>query len=366
MKHGYLDKSALEKEDVMGNEMLEIKNVSPETDPRDDSSEMERSPSLLGRGMLDRSTQLFREIVNKVGRIGKDSYLTALSSISVSKRAGKTTVLKMEIISRKRKMKEFFNKLGEMVYSTDGGRVANVSEDVSIRALLDTIRSHEQEIKEIEQYIASLGSEPSLERNGNVYPLGLEEPINVERTIDDSINEPDDIQVDSERRAMVTGMLRGEERAAALSAYVDATKDEDAEARIGALKQLFKFDGSEVIPHLVNALRDKDVEVRRRAALYLGWKVAVSAVHPLIVVTKDRNPSVRKASLDALGELGVKEAIPALIKGLDDRDYDVRKAAYKSLTKVTSEFIEFNAKGPLSDRFRSMQKWKKWWSEAKK
>ena len=117
---------------------------------------------------------------------------------------------------------------------------------------------------------------------------------------------------------------------------------------------------------MVGALRDKDTEVRRRAALYLGWKMAVSALPPLIVVTNDRNPSVRRASLEALGELGRKEAVPALIKGLDDQDYEVRKTADKSLRRVTGKLIEFNANGPLSERFKSIQKWERLWKGDKK
>ncbi len=333
----------------MSNEMLEIKRINSETNHGNDSSEMELKSIRLSIGVLNRSKQLFKEISSKMGRAGKHSCIAALSTIGASKRAGKTAVLKMEIASRKRKMKEFFSKLGEKVYMGYGDKTPNIFKDISVQGLIDTLKSYDQEIKEIEQYIAS-----------------LRESNSVKEPIDNSINQPSNIGVDSERRTMITGTLSETQRSAGLSTYVEALKDKDTGARIRALKQLFKFDGSEVIPHLVGALRDNDAEIRRRAALYLGWKVAVSAVPPLIIVTKDRNSSVRRASLEALGELGTKEVAPALIKGLDDRDYDVRKVAYKSLTKVTGKFVEFNAQGPLSERFKSIQKWEKWWQEEKK
>lgn len=333
----------------MKNEELEVKKINPEAYPGNDLDESEIGPRFSGGRMLFKSKQLLRGFADRVGKIGKDSYITALSSIGASRRAGKTAVLKMEITSRKRKMKEVFTQVGEMVYKRNGNGSASSFQDVSLQALIDALKSYDREIKEIEEYIISLG-----------------ESGNGEKIIGEGDGESGDIRVDSTRRNKVAQALKESERAVALSTFVEAVKDEDEAARLKALKQLFKFDGAEVIPHLVGALKDKDVQVRSKAALYLGWKVAVSAAPALIITALDRNASVRRNALEALGELGSKEAVPALIKGLDDQDYDVRKVAYKSLTKITGEFIDFIADGPLSGRFKSMQKWEKWWKGENK
>ncbi|MEE8360149.1 MAG: HEAT repeat domain-containing protein [Candidatus Omnitrophota bacterium] len=321
---------------------------------------------LLNREILNRPSLLFRGITDKLGQVGKDSYIAALSTIDTSRKAGKTAVLKMEIASRKTKMKKLFSKLGELAYSAGVGKAGDIFQDASVRGLIDGIKSYDDEIKEIEQYIASLESATFMKRSGADDINGRKDIWIVEETFEGEKNTKDALrESDPGKKAGLQDAPAQTKSANNLLTHVEALKDKDIEVRIKALKELFKFEGLEAIPHMISALMDKDAEVRRRAASYLGWKVAVSAAPALITAAKDKKPSVRKASFEALGELGTKEAVPALIKGLDDRDHEVRKSAYKSLTKVTGEFIEFNAGSSLSERFKSIQRWEKKWGKGK-
>lgn len=300
---------------------------------------------LISSATLDKSRQLFKEITDRLGRVGKDGYAAAVSTIGISRKAGKTTVLRMEINATRMKMKKLFTKLGEAAYDVGAHKAADILQEASLQSIINEIKSYDAEIKEIEQYIDSLEGS----RITDIFATGK---INSRENVPAADNSLEG--------------LKAMKPADSMAAHVEALKDKDVNVRVEALKELFRFEGTEAVPHLISALRDKNAGVRRRSASYLGWKVAVSAAPDLMIAANDRISSVRKASLEALGELGTKEAVPVLIKGLDDRDIEVRKSAYKALTKVTGEFIDFNADGSLSERFKSLQKWEKWWEREKK
>lgn len=298
-------------------------------------------------------SQLFNRITDKVSRAGRNGYTSALSSLEASKNAGKTTVLKVEVASRKMKMKKLFTLLGERLYSEDIDKVADIVNNISVREIIDAIKSQDSEIKEIEDYIASLNNGRNGKKNGS-----------------DSISEAHDARLagkmNEAKDAGRLGAVMQEKKSDDISDLAELIQDKKKEVRIRTLKQLFRYEGPQAIPLLEKSLKDKDAEVRRRAASYLGWKMAVSAAPSLIEAARDRDPAVKRALLEALGELSTPEAVPVLIEALDDRDVEIRKTAYKSLTKTTGEFIEFNPQGSLSGRFKSIQRWEKWWEKQRK
>ena len=315
---------------------------------------------------VQRITRIFKDITGRVTEVSKRGYSTALSSIGTSQRAGKTTVLKMEISARKVKMKKLFTKLGEQIFSLKATNSINIRQDVHMRELTDNLKLYENEIKEIEDYIESLEYSNSTK---NFNQNRINEPTDiriVESTLRERKNSGDFFTDNtSEKDLELKNADIEAKKPDDISAILNELKDRNKEVRIKALKQLFKSDSPKATPHLINALKDREAEVRRRAASYLGWKGVISAAPSLISATKDRNPSVRKASLEALGGLATQEAVPILIEGLDDKDLETRKVAYKSLTKTTNEFIEFKADSSLSERFKSIQKWEKWWENQK-
>jgi len=297
-------------------------------------------------------SRMFNKLTRKITGVGKNGYGAALSSLAASTKAGKTTVLNMEISAKRKQMKKLFEKLGERIFDLVRDNTLNLSDDVSAQELIVILKSHDKEIKEIEEYIASFENSEFTENLSHNRLNGIDNNQTEKNTLGAR---------DRNLQNMDTEPVKSPD----ISAIVSGLKNKDKEVQIEALKRLFKFEGPESIPHMIGALKDKEPEIRRRAALYLGWKRIVSAAPALISVVRDRNPSVRRASFEALGELGTKEAVPVLIKGLDDRDFELRKTAYKSLTQVTNEFFEFKPDDTLSRRFKSIQQWEKWWKEQK-
>jgi len=311
--------------------------------------------------------QVFKDIADKVGKAGKAGYMTAVSSINASKHAGKITVLKMEIASRKMKMQKLFCKLGEIAYRNNSQKTVNLFQDTTARGLLEEIRTYENEITEIERHMKE--SSDALEALKTAKENDAIDDIDdVKETFNDTEKQDKVPWTDiiPGRHEIVKAALSETQKPSGISKFSEELKAGDKDVRIRALKGLFRHDGTDAIPYIVKCLNDRESEVRRRAASYLGWKMAVSAAPKLILVARDKDSSVRKASFEALGELGTKEAVPELIKGLDDQDNEVRKSAYKSLTKVTNEFIEFSVNGSLSERFKGIQRWEKWWKNQEK
>jgi hypothetical protein len=311
-------------------------------------------------------SQMFKDITDRVTEASKRGYSTALSSIGASQKAGKTTVLKMEISARKVKMKKLFTKLGERVFSLKTANRIDILQDAHIQELTANLKLYENEINEIENYIASLEYSNSSKNLGQNRINESTDIRIVENTLRERKNSKDFLSDNTDEKKLELNNADIEtKKPDDISAIINELKDRNKDVRIKALKQLFKSDNPESAPHLINALKDREAEIRRRAASYLGWKMVISAAPSLISAAKDRNPSVRKACLEALGELTTREAVPILIEMLDDRDLETRKAAYKSLAKTTNEFIEFKADGSLSERFKSIQKWEKWWENQK-
>lgn len=312
---------------------------------------------------VQRINQIFKNLTDKVSRVSKQGYNTALLSLEASQKTGKATVLKIEISTRKVKMKKLFTKLGEQVFSRNTDDSIDIFQDARVRELIDALKVYDDEIKEIEQHIESFEISTNIK---NLSQNRINETNDV-RIVENALTENRGTKGALSDRNVVKDLglesVDSEiEKSDDMSRVINELKNKDKDVRLTALKQLFRYENSEATPHLINALKDKEEEIRRRASSYLGWKMIVSAAPSLMVtVSKDRSQIVKKAAVEALGELGTKEAVPTLIEALDSGDLGFRKIAYKSLTKITNEFIEFKADGSLSERFKSIQKWEKWW-----
>lgn len=315
-------------------------------------------------------SRMFKDITDKIGKVGKQGYSSAVSSIGASQRMGKATVLKMEISSRRTKMEKLFARLGERIFNLDTSKSIDIRQDVHMQELIDALGLYNNEVKEIESHVASLKNS---DNGKNLSQNRIREADDI-RTVENALMERGNTKsiFSGKRFAENLSIVNIDSETSESDTMTEITKDlksTDKQIRLNALKQLFKYEGPEATPHLLDALKDKESEIRRRAASYLGWKMTVSAA-PSIMITasKDKAPSVRKASIEALGELGTKEAVPTLIEALDSRDIELRRTAYKSLTKITNTYIEFKAEDSLSLRFKSIQRWEKWWrsQEAKK
>lgn len=312
---------------------------------------------------VQKINQIFKNFTDRVSQVSKRGYSTALLSLEASQKTGKKTVLKMEISARKMKMKKLFAKLGERVFSYDIGDHIDIHQDEGVREFIDTLKIYDDEIKEIEHHIGSFENSNGTK---NLSQNRIKEVDGVQIVENAAIERGNTKDISSGRNVVrdlgLENVEYEEEKTEDISSVISALEDKDKDVRLEALKQLFRYENSEATLYLINALKDKEEEIRRRAASYLGWKMIVSAAPSLMVIaSKDRAQLVKKAALEALGELGTKEAVPTLIEALDSRDLEFRKIAYRSLTKITNESIEFKADGSLSERFKSMQKWEKWW-----
>jgi len=90
------------------------------------------------------------------------------------------------------------------------------------------------------------------------------------------------------------------------------------------------------------ALADREPPVRRMAAWALGSLDADVAITALIDALKDQDKEVRISAADALGNIGpeAKEALPPLIAALKDQNEMVRGQAAEALGKIATALFD--------------------------
>ncbi|MGA9770457.1 MAG: M56 family metallopeptidase [Blastocatellia bacterium] len=108
---------------------------------------------------------------------------------------------------------------------------------------------------------------------------------------------------------------------------INALRDSHAQVREKAAWALGMVGNQSAVEPLADALRDENAEVRQRAAWALGMKGNSRALEPLINALKDNTPDVRESAAWALGMKGDKSAMKALNAAMKDANKDVRQKA---------------------------------------
>jgi len=311
--------------------------------------------------------RIFKDLTNKISDASKRGYSAALSSIESSQKAGKSTVLKMEISARKAKMKKLFAQLGERAFELKAENTFDLFQDATISEIIRNLNIFADEITEIENYIiVPEESETIINPNNRISDIPPTREVPNKPVKRKKIKKNSTLSEPKENPKPINENIKTETKDP-LSTLKAQLKNKDKDIRIQAIKHIFRSEDQTLTPYLTYALKDDEPEIRRRATSYLGWKMVTSAIPSLIKqALEDKSKSVVIASYEALGELNEKEAIPTMIKGLDNKDLEIRKSAYTSLRKVSNEFIAFNPNGTLSERFKSIQKWEKWWENQNK
>ena len=118
-----------------------------------------------------------------------------------------------------------------------------------------------------------------------------------------------------------------QDKEAAVEAFRDALKDDDADMRQQAIFALSQLGGPRATEAIVAALRDKDPEVRQKAAWALGLRHGDGLAEALIGALRDSNAEVREQAAWGLGLKGGGRSVEALVAVLHDESAGVREKA---------------------------------------
>lgn len=88
----------------------------------------------------------------------------------------------------------------------------------------------------------------------------------------------------------------------------------DPVIRIGAIENLTRIGGPDVIAHITQALNDRDPRVRTEACRALGNLRALTAKNKLYDALTDRSADVRCAAAVALADMGDKYGLPIVAR----------------------------------------------------
>jgi HEAT repeat protein len=127
----------------------------------------------------------------------------------------------------------------------------------------------------------------------------------------------------------------GEAAAPAVSALIEALRDQDADVRRAAAEAL-GWIGAPAVPALSEALRDQDKDVRG-AAVWALRGIGAPAVPALSAALRDQDWRVRFEAARVLGQMGevAAPAVPVLIEILRDQDVFVRSTAAGALWNIS-------------------------------
>jgi len=117
------------------------------------------------------------------------------------------------------------------------------------------------------------------------------------------------------------------------------TNSDNGTTRADAAFQLGKIKDKRAVSALIDALKDEDNDARGEAARALGYICDASAVPALIRVLKDEDRHVRKGAAEALGEIGDGRSVSALIESLKDENVNVQWEAARALRNIGYEYL---------------------------
>lgn len=113
----------------------------------------------------------------------------------------------------------------------------------------------------------------------------------------------------------------------ATDAIMTAAKDANPQVRAKAVWALAMRHGDGLVDVLLAALKDANVDVREKAAWALGLKGDGRSVNALVAALRDESDGVRQKAAWALGMKGNSQAVDSLIEALKDKNADVRGTA---------------------------------------
>jgi HEAT repeat protein len=134
-----------------------------------------------------------------------------------------------------------------------------------------------------------------------------------------------------QRAAIELGNLRDR---GAVTALIDALKDDDDFVRNFAARSLGELEDSRAVDSLVLAMEDKNLLVQRSAAESLGFIGDSKAVVPLIEAARNGNDIMRRAAIEALGRIGDPGAVGLLVETLRDEDVYLQNGAAAALAAI--------------------------------
>jgi len=118
------------------------------------------------------------------------------------------------------------------------------------------------------------------------------------------------------------------------------------------------------VGELVAQLEHEDPIERVSALFALATVDEVGIVRHITPLLKDEDAYIRALSARILEKLDARSAVSDLVDALGDRDVLVREAAVSALRAISGQSFGFDPRGPGSERFEAVKRWKGWWGEA--
>jgi HEAT repeat protein len=129
-------------------------------------------------------------------------------------------------------------------------------------------------------------------------------------------------------RARAIGFLKFVKDETDLAGLIDATRDEDRNVRLAAVRALGDKNAGPAVPALLERLHEEDdSEMMRSTVNSLGEVGDPCAVPALIELLKDEYGGVLRAALIALGAIKDPRAVPALVECLQEENEIASHAA---------------------------------------
>ncbi len=118
-------------------------------------------------------------------------------------------------------------------------------------------------------------------------------------------------------------------------------------------------------------IKDKltsDDDGERFEAVYQVLDERIKEALPLVLpLIEDPDQFVQVGAIQTVGEFLYSDAVPHLIKVLRDPDVTVRDEALRQLVRMTGQNdLDFDVRGPVSQREKAIRKWEKWVAEGGK
>jgi len=132
-----------------------------------------------------------------------------------------------------------------------------------------------------------------------------------------------------------------------------AMADDDPEVRAAATRLALGLPGESFTDMLVQRVQDQSGAGRVEMVAVLGRRRDRSALSALLEACKDEDSTVRMAAIRAAADLGGIEAREALIAALETADAEQRQAAADALARIPDERLSHSlgmALGPASDQ----------------
>lgn len=146
--------------------------------------------------------------------------------------------------------------------------------------------------------------------------------------------------------------------------FLDRTAD-DSLAPLAVIALRTSVDAGS-LPRVVEWADSRDRPAARRASVVrvLGESALEAVREELSAMLEDPAPEVRLEAASALFAAGEAAAAPALLDLLEPAHaVEIRYRAEYALRRVLGPGFDYNAYGPSDDRAKSIERWRRWWTE---